>query len=213
MAGNGKDAEVANPRNKFQAPLASAQRERFCQAIVGGMTPTEAHKYAGYISKHGAKRATQASKLKKVTDVHLRIVALQALAAAQTVESVAWSQGQVMGELKTNVDQARKGYPILARDGSHSGMYRPDYAAVNRALELYGKQLGMFKETLLVGSAEDRALDAMDDEEVRILQEAYDRIEQHRRCAGARPVGPGAQSPATGAAADVPAIPETATIP
>ncbi len=210
-AGNGKGA-VENPRNVYQRPLASAQRERFCQAIVGGMKGADAHKHAGYVAKHGTRRCDQASKLKRVTEVRLRILALQAEVAAQTVESVAWSQGQVMTELKVNVDSARKGYPIIARDGSHSGLYRPDFAAVNRALELYGKQLGMFKETRLVGSAEDRALDAMNDEEVKIIQEAYDRIDELRRCAGAKPVGPGAGGPAAGEAAQLPAVSEATPV-
>ena len=205
MPGNGKAKE-------FRGPLASAQREKFAQFVAAGMKPHEAHRAAGYKGKSVQSRQSAASVLKKVPEVHLRIVALQAEAAAKTVESIAWSQAQVMGELRQNVDDARKGYPILDRTGSPTGSFRPDYAAVNRALELYGKQLGMFKETILTGNAEDRALDAMTDAEVRILQEAYDRIEQLRRCAGARPVGSGTHSAEKGEAPQLPAVSEAGVV-
>jgi len=205
MPGNGKAGE-------FRGPLASGQREKFAQAIAAGMTPMEAHKAAGYQGKSPKNRQQAAYKLKKVPEVHLRILALQSEAAAKTVESIAWNQAQVMDELKQNVEDARKGYPILDRTGTPTGSYRPDYAAVNRALELYGKQLGMFKETILTGNAEDRALDAMSDAEVRILQEAYDRIAELRRFAGARPVGSGTGGPPEGEAPQLPAVPEAGAL-
>jgi hypothetical protein len=196
----------------WQGPLGNTQREKFAQGIVAGMSVLNAHKAAGYRAKDDKCRRREANKLKRTTEVHLRIIALQAQAAAQVVKELTWNQQEIMAELRKNVEHARKGYPIISRDGTHSGEYRPDYAAVNRALELYGKQLGMFKETLLMGSAEDRALDNMTDDEVRILQKAWDDIEQLRRCAGAKPVNAEPGSAPSGEAADLRALPETAGV-
>lgn len=198
--------------NPWAEPLKSAKREKFAQGIVAGMSPANAHKNAGYTVEKEKNRSRAAHELKRVTEVHLRILALQSQAAAEVVTQLTWSQSEIMAELRKNVEHARKGYPIISRDGTHSGEYRPDFASVNRALELYGKQLGMFKETLLVGSAEDRALDNMTDEEVQILQKAWEEIEQSRRLAGAKPVGAGPRSPAKGEAADLRALPETAGV-
>jgi hypothetical protein len=211
MAGNGKDLPVSHDKSRFQGPLSDPKRELFAQKVASGMSPTEAHRACGYICKQKRQRASAASRLKRISEVHLRITALQAEMAATTVQAVAWGQAKVMEELQKNIDDAREGYPLLDREGNVAA-HRPDYAAINRALELYGKQLGMFKETILTGNAEDRALEAMTDEEVQILQDAYDRIAELRRFAGAKSVGSGTVSAPEGEAEKLPAVPETASI-
>ena len=109
-----------------------------------------------------------------------RVQELRAELARKAPKRTAWGQVDILIALLENAEAAKRGVPIMDRSGRPTGEYRPDHAAVNRALELYGKQLGMFKETILTGSAEDRALDAMDDKEVAVLREAYDTIQKMR---------------------------------
>jgi hypothetical protein len=54
----------------------------------------------------------------------------------------------VLCRLKENVERAMQVESVLGRKGRQVGTYRYDGSVANRALELLGKELGMFRDSL-----------------------------------------------------------------
>lgn len=52
----------------------------------------------------------------------------------------------VLMRLRHVADRAMSAEPVLDKDGQPTGEYKSDFPAANKALELLGKQLGMFKD-------------------------------------------------------------------
>lgn len=52
----------------------------------------------------------------------------------------------VMLRLRHVAERAMNAVPVFDKDGQPTGEYKSDFAAANKALEMLGKQLGMFKE-------------------------------------------------------------------
>jgi hypothetical protein len=99
--------------------LPNARHEAFAQAVAKGKSATEAYTSAGYKGDRGA-----ASRLSANINVQRRVTELQAM----TAEKVAIDQAWVMSKL---VDVANQNDNLNAK---------------NKALELIGKELGMFVE-------------------------------------------------------------------
>src|SRR6266516_3187968 len=111
--------------------LFNPRHERFCALVAEGKSVSAAHEEAGYRRNDG-----NAYALRHRDDVSARIsellaerAAQNAEASAKAVETLALTQEWVLGELKRNAEQAAK---------------LKQYGPSNRALELLGKQLGMF---------------------------------------------------------------------
>jgi len=113
--------------------LSNLRWERFANNVAGGMTQVEAHKSAGFSAKHVDSAASKLAGKPEVAD---RIKELTARIAKATVrrvaERVAITKEIIIQELWEN---AQRGKDV--RGGS---------AVTNRALELIGKEIGMFKE-------------------------------------------------------------------
>ena len=52
----------------------------------------------------------------------------------------------VIGRLMANVERAMQGTPVLDKWGEPTGAYRYEGSIANKALELLGKEIGMFKD-------------------------------------------------------------------
>jgi hypothetical protein len=50
----------------------------------------------------------------------------------------------VLERLRENVERSMQAKPVLDKEGQPTGEYRYEAAAANRALELIGKEIGMF---------------------------------------------------------------------
>jgi hypothetical protein len=59
---------------------------------------------------------------------------------------IALSRGWVIGKLKANAERAMQGVSVVDRWGVATGVYRYEGSVANKALELLGKELGMFKD-------------------------------------------------------------------
>lgn len=64
----------------------------------------------------------------------------------------------VMLRLRHVADRALAATPVFDKDGQPTGEYKCDFNAANKALELLGKQQGMFKEESKVKISHDRPL-------------------------------------------------------
>lgn len=102
--------------------LANPRHERFAQELAKGKSATEAYAEAGYEESRSA-----ASRLSSNVNVQARVAELQERAAANVVISREWVLEQL-------VDNAK-----LAKAAG-------DIAPSNQALNLIGKELGMFVE-------------------------------------------------------------------
>jgi len=108
--------------------LRNPQHERFAQAVVSGKSPVEAYVAAGYQEKTAY---TCGPRLLKRPEVRARVDELQQRVSETVVERAVLSQEFVLGELMDNVLKAKQ---------------ERQFSAVNRALELLGKELGMFAD-------------------------------------------------------------------
>lgn len=137
----------------------SSRHELFCQGIAKGLTATQAYAEAGF-SANGA--AQSASRLLSTAKIVSRIEQLKTAVVAKVVEQTGRDRGWVLEQLERNYDRAMQAEPILNSQGDETGEFRYDGAVANRALELIGKEVGMFVERLRV---ED--LDALTPDELK----------------------------------------------
>jgi len=124
-------------------PLKNPRHEQFSQFVAGGKTPTESYIAVGF-SVNGA--AASANKLLKVTKVRARVLDLQAAMEQSTVMKAVVDKGWIISTLRLNVERAMQEVEVLDNKGKPTGEFRYDGSVANRALELLGKELGMFRD-------------------------------------------------------------------
>jgi hypothetical protein len=121
------------------AVFRSTQQETFAQAIALGQHAVEAAEAAGYVpSINGAGARLRGA------EVRARVAQLQAEIAERAVEIAAIDKSWVMRRLKENAERAMSIEPVLDGKGDPKGVYKYQGSVANRALELLGKELGMF---------------------------------------------------------------------
>lgn len=101
--------------------LPNARHEAFAQALAKGKTADEAYKLAGFSANRG-----NATRLKANESVSARVAELQSMVAERAVVDREW----VLAKLIENANNNQESNP----------------SASNKALELIGKELGMFVE-------------------------------------------------------------------
>ena len=114
--------------------LNNKRHEAFAQGLAKGLTADEAYERAGY--KRNRKNA---SRLKTNEDIGARVVELQSLAAETVVVDRAW----VIARLHENVERSMQREEVVI-GGQPTGEYTYQGSVANKALELLGKELGMF---------------------------------------------------------------------
>jgi hypothetical protein len=132
-------------------PCRNPRHEAFCIAIVGGQGARQAYVFAGYKDD-----AANARNLASRPKIKARIEALrgkgeavrrqriQEAAVARAVMRTAITKEWVLDQLRQNVERASTAVPVVNFRGEKTGLYKFDANGVNRALELIGKELGMF---------------------------------------------------------------------
>ena len=113
--------------------LPNPQYEQFAHCRAVGMSQRAAAIEAGY-SKNGA--AVNGSKLEQRPAINKRILYLRERSNELAVESVGLTKAEILRKLG---------------EISQTAFRNRDFSAANRALELIGKQLGMFVERKVIG--------------------------------------------------------------
>lgn len=91
--------------------------------------------------------------------------AIHAQSTAKAVEKTALTKQWVIERLVENVERAMQAKEVMTSDDTGTGEYQYNGTVANRALELLGKEMGMFIERREVG--EPGEFDRMTEEELR----------------------------------------------
>lgn len=116
------------------AVLSNQRHEAFAQGLAKGKSADKAHQDAGFkANRHNA------AALAREQHIITRVAELQGMAAERVVIDRAW----VIARLTENVERAMQNQPVMV-GGEASGEYKYDGSVANKALELLGKEIGMF---------------------------------------------------------------------
>jgi phage terminase small subunit len=138
--------------------LTNPKHERFSQELAKGKTAEEAHRVAGYkASRSGASQLKhQVNISNRVAELLAEREVVHAQATADAIKSTALTKEWVIETLKENVARAMQAKPAKTDDeGEAVGEYQYQGSVANRALELLGKELGMFIDRKEVGRPGD----------------------------------------------------------
>jgi phage terminase small subunit len=117
--------------------LKNARHEKFAQELAKGKTADEAYQLAGYRPNRG-----NATTLKANQSVRDRVEELTERAADKAVIDKAW----VLDRLRQNAETCMALDFVKGPDGQATTAVTHNPAAASKALELLGKELGMFKD-------------------------------------------------------------------
>ena len=119
----------------------TAKQQAFVNGVLKGMTYAEAYRQAGYKVTTDESARAAASQLLTNINVKEAIQAGQEAVQKEAEISAAW----VLERLKRNAERAAQAEPITDSEGNPTGEYTYQGNVVNKALELIGKHIGMFK--------------------------------------------------------------------
>lgn len=126
--------------------LSNPRHERFAQELAKGKSAAEAYETAGFSpNRHNA--ATLARKqhiLDRQSELLKERDEQDREATERAVEAAALSKKWVLDKLVANVERAMQAKAATNDDGEPVGEYRYEGSVANRALELLGKEMGMF---------------------------------------------------------------------
>ena len=138
-------SEPSGPRGAGRGsarPLTNSKHEHFAHLVTRGESPANAYFLCGY-SKNGALQS--GNRLLRKPDVRARVEELKAAVSARQVEKIAVDRAWVISMLVENVNRAMQVEPVRDREGNPTGQYTYQGGVANKALELLGKEFGMFQ--------------------------------------------------------------------
>lgn len=127
--------------------LTNPKHEKFAQELSKGQTADEAYVVAGYKRNRGNASTLKQDQsiLARVSELLTEREAIHGQATADAIKSTALTKEWVIETLKENVARAMQATPVRTDDdGEAIGEYQYQGSVANRALELLGKELGMF---------------------------------------------------------------------
>jgi hypothetical protein len=125
--------------------LKSPKHERFAQEVAKGTDTGDAYEIAGFKRNDGNARRLKLNEaiVRRVEALLGEREAIHNLSIARAIEATGITKAWVMERLRTNVDRAMQKVQAVGPNGE-VGDFKYDGAVANRALELLGKELGMF---------------------------------------------------------------------
>lgn len=176
----------------MNTPLKNAKHEHFAQLVSNGETAPRAYVLAGY-SEKGARQSAHALLTKP--DVSDRVSYLRskkeekhAKAVDAVVKDAALDKAWVLGKLVKITDMGMAAEPVMDKEGNPVGEYKTNLAAAKGAVELIGKELGMFIDRKEIRTGE---LDGLGHDELKQLRDALTSIGLSGQAQGAAAEGQG----------------------
>ena len=152
----------------------TAKQEAFCLAVATGTAQGEAYKIAYAVKGMSPKVVSnKASILMKRGDIGVRIEQLRAPMTERAIEKAAIDKAWVMQRLVKVSDMGMQAEPVVDNEGSPTGEYKQNLAAANKALELIGKELGMFVERSVALTG---PIDGLAHDELKDMRDAIEQI-------------------------------------
>ena len=137
-----------------------------CELAAGRKRP-DAYLTAGYQCKQRKQAATRAGTLFRAKpEIQARVLELQKELHASSVRQAGLDRTHVLEGLMDNHQRAMVTKAVMDRDGKPTGEYVYNGSVANRSLELMGKELGMFADTLKIGTL-DGEIENMSVEQIR----------------------------------------------
>lgn len=176
--------------------LSNARHERMAQELANGKPASEAYVLAGYKpNRHNGATLARTQHIKaRVAEILTEREQIHGEATARAVERAAVSKQWVIERLVENAERALQRQSVADQDGN-TIEYRYEGNVANRALELLGKEMGMFIERKEVGQPGEFAqIENMTADELRAFvartaQVAGLRQDASSDSGGTRPAG------------------------
>ena len=121
----------------YSKPLSNQRHEKCVLGLLAGKSDTQANTDAGYKPDH-----RNAGRLTTNDDIQGRLAFLQSQVAEKAGIDRAW----VIERLVAIVDRAMQAVEITDAKGEGTGEYTFQGSVANKALELIGKDIGMWKD-------------------------------------------------------------------
>lgn len=135
--------------------LDNARHERFARLVAAGDPACRAYIEAGYKAANDAVAWANGARLIGNDRVASRVAEIRAELEQAAQKAATVTKEWVVEKLRENVLRAMQAQPVVDREGNPTGEYRYEGNVANRALELLGKEIGMFR-----GDDADRDQDA-----------------------------------------------------
>lgn len=125
--------------------LTNPRHERFAQELFKGTSQQKAYVLVGYKAHESnpAKLASDKRIIARLAELSSERAKVDAMAIEKAADALSIDKQWIMARLKENVDRALQAEPVTV-GGKPVGEYRYEGAVANRALELLGKEFGMF---------------------------------------------------------------------
>lgn len=147
--------------------LKNSRWEALARGLAEGMARNDAFIAAGFNPKNKRAASAQcANLLRRSPEIMARVTELETEIRESATLRAEINRGYVLTGLKENHARAMEQEPVLDRDGNPTGEYKYAGTVANRALELMGKELGMFADRLILDDL-DSELEKMSGDELK----------------------------------------------
>ncbi len=133
--------------------LKNPKHERFAQGLASGKSAAESYEAAGYKpSRHNASHLHRNDTIsQRVAELLAEREQIHGQATAKAIEATGLTKEWVLERLVENANRSMQAEAAKDEEGNITGEYRYNGTVANRALELLGKELGMFIDRKEVG--------------------------------------------------------------
>lgn len=150
------------PPSRPERPLTEKQMA-FVLGVFQGKSATQAYLEA-YAAKNENVAAVEGSKLLTKPKIQLQLEKLRAEVIERVIEETAVDKAWVMKRLVQNVERSMQLEAVTEKDGKVV-QYKYAGSVANKALELIGTELGMFKITV-----KDIPWDELEPEDLKMIE-------------------------------------------
>ena len=148
-------AELDNPRH-----------EEFAKLTATGHKRADAYLAAGYHTQTRKVATKRGVALFAMLEIKARVTEIETELHENSVRRAEVDREFVLRELKDVYQSCRAEKPVKNRQGHETGTYQFNAAGANRALELMGKELGMFTDRIMFENQDD-VLEGLSGEDLR----------------------------------------------